>query len=210
MKLNAQNQSLGLLRSLLLLVLIIFGIWILNERGLVAIVMEGDKSKISLVIATLWIFSSIYWLYLSKVISSERSSFEGMDFSNKKLVVSKFFNSLKENENKDVLINAFESEFEKKISYGVIASDIALKLGLLGTIIGFILMLRPIAELNSTSPEDLKIALASMSSGMAVALYTTLTGLIVSTLLRIQFHVLAIWSISLLNDLAFYTEKNIE
>ena len=71
-------------------------------------------------------------------------------------------------------------------------------------------MLRPIAELNSTSPEDLKIALASMSSGMAVALFTTLTGLIVSTLLRIQFHVLAIWSISLLNDLAFYTEKNIE
>ncbi len=210
MKLNAQNQSLGLLRSLLLLVLIIFGIWILNERGLVAVVMEGDKSKISIVIATLWIFSSIYWLYLSKVISSERSSFEGMDFSNKKLVVSKFFNSLKENENKDVLVNAFESEFEKKISYGVIASDIALKLGLLGTIIGFILMLRPIAELNSTSPEDLKIALASMSSGMAVALYTTLTGLIVSTLLRIQFHVLAIWSISLLNDLAFYTEKNIE
>ena len=210
MKLNAQNQSLGLLRSLLLLVLIIFGIWILNERGLVAVVMEGDKSKISMVIATLWIFSSIYWLYLSKVISIERSSFEGMDFSNKKLVVSKFFNSLKENENKDVLINAFESEFEKKISYGVIASDIALKLGLLGTIIGFILMLRPIAELNSTSPEDLKIALASMSSGMAVALYTTLTGLIVSTLLRIQFHVLAIWSISLLNDLAFYTEKNIE
>ena len=71
-------------------------------------------------------------------------------------------------------------------------------------------MLKPISELNSTSPEDLKIALASMSSGMAVALFTTLTGLIVSTLLRIQFHVLAIWSISLLNDLAFYTEKNIE
>tara|TARA_S200000501_G_scaffold373950_1_gene422358 strand:+ start:18217 stop:18849 length:633 start_codon:yes stop_codon:yes gene_type:complete len=210
MKLNAQNQSLGLLRSLLLLVLIIFGIWILNERGLVAVVMEGDKSKISVVIAILWIFSSIYWLYLSKVISTERSSFEGMDFSNKKLIVSKFFNSLKETENKDILINAFESEFEKKISYGVIASDIALKLGLLGTIIGFILMLRPIAELNSTSPEDLKIALASMSSGMAVALYTTLTGLIVSTLLRIQFHVIAIWSISLLNDLAFYTEKKIE
>lgn len=207
MKLNPQNQSLGLLRSLLLLVLIIFGIWILNERGLVAVVMEGDKSKISMVIASLWIFSSIYWLYLSKVISSERNSFEGMDFSNEKLIVSRFFNSLKENENKDVLINAFESEFEKKISYGIIASDIALKLGLLGTIIGFILMLRPIAELNSTSPEDLKIALASMSSGMAVALYTTLTGLIVSTLLRVQFHVLAIWSISLINDLAFYTEK---
>ena len=210
MKFNTQNQSLGVLRSLLLLVLIIFGVWILDERGLLAVVLEGDKSQISTVIACLWIISSIYWLYLSKIISDERNSFENMEFKNKKLLVSRFFNSLEKNEDKDVLINAFESEFEKKISYGVVASDVALKLGLLGTIIGFILMLKPIADLNSTSPEDLKMALSSMSSGMAVALYTTLTGLIVSTLLRIQFHFSATWIISLLNDLAFYTENNFE
>ena len=210
MKFNTQNQSLGVLRSLLLLVLIIFGVWILNERGLLAVVLEGDKSQISTVIGCLWIISSFYWLYLSKIISDERNSFENMEFKNKKLLVSRFFNSLEKNEDKDVLINAFESEFEKKISYGVVASDVALKLGLLGTIIGFILMLKPIADLNSTSPEDLKMALSSMSSGMAVALYTTLTGLIVSTLLRIQFHFSATWIISLLNDLAFYTENNFE
>ena len=210
MKLNAKNQSLGVLRSLLLLVLIIFGVWILDERGLLAVVLEGDKSQISTVIGCLWIISSIYWLYFSKIISDERNSFENMEFKNKKLLVSRFFNSLEKNEDKDVLINAFESEFEKKISYGVVASDVALKLGLLGTIIGFILMLKPIADLNSTSPEDLKMALSSMSSGMAVALYTTLTGLIVSTLLRIQFHFSATWIISLLNDLAFYTENNFE
>jgi len=210
MKLNVKNQSLGVLRSLLLLVLIIFGVWILDERGLLAVVLEGDKSQISTVIGCLWIISSIYWLYLSKIISDERNSFENMEFKNKKLLVSRFFNSLEKNEDKDVLISAFESEFEKKISYGVVASDVALKLGLLGTIIGFILMLKPIADLNSTSPEDLKMALSSMSSGMAVALYTTLTGLIVSTLLRIQFHFSATWIISLLNDLAFYTEKNFE
>ena len=210
MKLNVKNQSLGVLRSLLLLVLIIFGVWILDERGFLAVVLEGDKSQISTVIGCLWIISSIYWLYLSKIISDERNSFKNMEFKNKKLLVSRFFNSLEKNEDKDVLINAFESEFEKKISYGLIASDVALKLGLLGTIIGFILMLKPIADLNSTSPEDLKMALSSMSSGMAVALYTTLTGLIVSTLLRIQFHFSATWIISLLNDLAFYTENNFE
>ena len=210
MKLNVKNQSLGVLRSLLLLVLIIFGVWILDDRGLLAVVLEGDKSQISTVIGCLWIISSIYWLYLSKIISDERNSFENMEFKNKKLLVSRFFNSLEKNEDKDVLISAFESEFEKKISYGVVASDVALKLGLLGTIIGFILMLKPIADLNSTSPEDLKMALSSMSSGMAVALYTTLTGLIVSTLLRIQFHFSATWIISLLNDLAFYTENNFE
>ena len=83
MKLNAKNQSLGVLRSLLLLVLIIFGVWILDERGLLAVVLEGDKSQISTVIGCLWIISSIYWLYLSKLISDERNSFENMEFKNK-------------------------------------------------------------------------------------------------------------------------------
>jgi biopolymer transport protein ExbB/TolQ len=32
--------------------------------------------------------------------------------------------------------------------------------------------------------------LAAMSSGMAVALYTTLAGLVTSTLLKLQYHVL--------------------
>jgi biopolymer transport protein ExbB/TolQ len=90
------------------------------------------------------------------------------------------------------------------------AADISLKLGLLGTIIGFILMLQPIAELNDTSPDSLKLALAGMSSGMAVALYTTLTGLIGSTLTRIQFHILSVRVSSLLNDITFYLDKNVE
>ena len=90
------------------------------------------------------------------------------------------------------------------------AADISLKLGLLGTIIGFILMLQPIAELNDTSSDSLKLALSGMSSGMAVALYTTLTGLIVSTITRSQFHILSVRISSLINDVTFYLDINLE
>ena len=128
----------------------------------------------------------------------------------KNLSTAKFFNGLKNKKEKDILLNALESDFEKKLSYGIIAAEISLKLGLLGTIIGFILMLQPIANLDNTSAENLKIALASMSSGMAVALYTTLSGIVVNTLLRIQFHISSTSITALLNDLAFYTEESIE
>ena len=64
------------------LVLIIFGVWILDERGLLAVVLEGDKSQISTVIGCLWIISSIFWLYLSIIFSVERNSFEYMEFIN--------------------------------------------------------------------------------------------------------------------------------
>ena len=203
-------KSIGLLQSMLLLMLIIFGIWLLNDRGLLSIVMEGDKSHISKVIGLLWIISTLYWLFVSNEISKERDSFNIGSFKNNKLSISKYFIALEKGEDKDILLKAFEAEYAKKLSYGWMAADISLKLGLLGTIIGFILMLQPIAELNDTSPDSLKLALSGMSSGMAVALYTTLTGLIVSTITRSQFHILSVRISSLINDVTFYLDINLE
>ena len=82
-------RSIGLLKSSLLLMLIIFGIWLLNDRGLLSIVMEGDKSHISKVIGFLWIISTSYWLFLSNEISKERDSFNVTSFINTKLSISK-------------------------------------------------------------------------------------------------------------------------
>jgi len=45
--------------------------------------------------------------------------------------------------------------------------------------------------LTSFDPSSLQSALAAMSAGMAVALYTTLTGLVANIILRFQFQFLA-------------------
>jgi hypothetical protein len=71
---------------------------------------------------------------------------------------------------------------------GHFVSELLLKLGLMGTVIGFILMLMPIAEIQTFDPSTLQQLLSSMSGGMAVALYTTLTGLITSTLVKYQYY----------------------
>ena len=68
--------------------------------------------------------------------------------------------------------------------------NLLLRLGLLGTIVGFILMLLPIAEMEGFDAGMMRELLSSMSGGMAVALYTTLAGLVTSTLLKLQYHVL--------------------
>jgi biopolymer transport protein ExbB/TolQ len=52
-------------------------------------------------------------------------------------------------------------------------------------------MLAPIASMQSFEPASLQTALGQMSGGMAVALYTTLTGLVCNLLLRLQFQFLA-------------------
>jgi MotA/TolQ/ExbB proton channel family len=73
---------------------------------------------------------------------------------------------------------------------GSFASDALMKLGLLGTIIGFILMLAPIAGLDSADRASIKSSMGLMSDGMAVAMYTTLSGLVGSILLQTQYYML--------------------
>ena len=51
-------------------------------------------------------------------------------------------------------------------------------------------MLLPVSSIREFDSSVMQQLLASMSGGMAVALYTTLTGLITSTLLRFQYYIL--------------------
>ena len=68
--------------------------------------------------------------------------------------------------------------------------DALLKLGLLGTIVGFILMLLPLATLENFDAASMKSSMKVMSGGMAVAMYTTLAGLIGSILVKAQYYIL--------------------
>ena len=205
-----QPKSNGLLRSLLLLTIILFGFWILNDQGLIQIVLKGDKSHISKAIIILWIVSTIYWIYLSRIIYLDKSLIGNEKDFSLNLSIGKYLRDLDKGEDNNSIIRVFESEYAKKLSFGWVAADISLKLGLLGTVIGFILMLQPISELNNTSPDELKSALSSMSSGMAVALFTTLTGLVSSILIRLQFQITSSNVVTLINEITFLVEKNIE
>ncbi|HRJ52073.1 MAG TPA: MotA/TolQ/ExbB proton channel family protein [Candidatus Thiothrix moscowensis] len=73
-------------------------------------------------------------------------------------------------------------------SSGWFLSDLMLRLGLVGTVIGFVLMLGSVYELQAEGINVLKQLLTSMGGGMQVALYTTLAGLGSAMLVSIQCH----------------------
>jgi hypothetical protein len=75
-------------------------------------------------------------------------------------------------------------------AFGNFAGDTLMKLGLIGTIVGFIMMLAPIAGLDTGNALAIKSSMNLMSEGMAVAMYTTLAGLVGSILVRIQYYML--------------------
>ena len=73
---------------------------------------------------------------------------------------------------------------------GWFVAEALLRLALLGTAIGFILMLIPIAQLSSFEVETLRNALAGMSGGMAIALNVTVTGIASALLLKVEYYFL--------------------
>ena len=85
-----------------------------------------------------------------------------------------------------------------------------MKLGLLGTVVGFILMLLPVGEIEEFDPSLMQQLLSAMSGGMAVALYTTLAGLVTSTLLKLQYHLLDASAAQLVTRLAVLVDVRLK
>jgi hypothetical protein len=73
------------------------------------------------------------------------------------------------------------------IDVGWFVAESCLALGMVGTVTGFLYMLGTAFEnIDVTNATTLQDALASMARGMSTALYTTLTGLIASLIIKVQ------------------------
>jgi hypothetical protein len=108
-----------------------------------------------------------------------------------------------------LLLRSLADRLRGSNGFGAFASDTLMKLGLLGTIIGFIIMLAPIAGLDAADKVAMKSSMGLMSDGMAVAMYTTLAGLVGSILVRIQYYMLDAATQRVFSDAVMLTETRV-
>ncbi len=90
---------------------------------------------------------------------------------------------------RDMLLQSLAGHFRVRTRVGTYAADLLYKLGMLGTVIGFVIMLNSMGDLSNFDVETLRGALQKMTGGMAVALLTTIAGLVCGMLLRVQFNI---------------------
>jgi len=199
------SEHVLLLKGLLLLAVVgiaFAGAW---RHGLLHRVWREDMTGISVAITLVFLVATAYGslclLRLSRALNhlaDVQRAIAGADAGRKAALpdgcVSRYIRDLhiKANLSKGrpidqgLLMDTFEAELKHGHLFGWFIADLLLSLGLLGTVIGFIVMLGPISGLDAGDQSAIKGALAAMSGGMAVALYTTLTGLIGGMLLKIQ------------------------
>ena len=111
--------------------------------------------------------------------------------------------------NEAELVEVYESKLKDPDEIGWFASDAMIKLGLLGTIIGFILMLSSVVNVTEFDVTTMQKILANMSSGMGTALYTTMAGLICSLLATAQYHMIERHIDELMNSIKHISQIHI-
>ena len=214
------TDRLPLLRWLIFTGVCAFGFVLAWYFGLFHLMLASDKTYISAIIVVLYIAATLHCLTRTMVISRETDSAQrvfslvsngapdlrvvGMDVVTANgtrlpagLVTAHIRNLILKARlqgrhplDQTLLLRGLADALRGPNQLGSFASDALMKLGLLGTIIGFILMLAPIAGLDSADRASVKSSMGLMSDGMAVAMYTTLSGLIGSILVQTQYYLL--------------------
>lgn len=228
-----------LMTWLILTGVIIFGFLVALELGLVQVIYDTDRSGISALIFAIYLAFSghCFWLALglsaewnavshAQVIIAENNEAlvltddnqvqvggsplpPGVMTNHIRNLIAKAVQHEEPRLDQTLLIQNLAERLRNKMTIGWFASDALVKLGLLGTIIGFILMLDPIASIEAFDVEHLKRALTTMTGGMAVALFTTLTGLIGSTLLKLQYQIIDNATVGLVDEITEITEVHV-
>jgi MotA/TolQ/ExbB proton channel family len=206
------GDFLPLLRWLILMSLTVFGVAVLWRLGLIRLMLETDRTHVSSLILVLFVVTTLHCLTQTWIVSREligvRSFEEALQrergclptvpndsrFPHGTLIARHVANLVAKARaqkgrrvDQTLLLRTLADRLRGREKIGVFVSEALLRLALLGTAVGFILMLIPIAGLTAFDAESLRKALAGMSSGMATALNVTVTGIATALLLKLQY-----------------------
>jgi hypothetical protein len=185
----------------------LFAVILLWYFGLIQRMIDSDHTYISPLICLLYVLSSAHCLWRILFVSREGAAAQkagesvtrdgigaavgtGLVARHIRDLVTKAAHQRGKHVDQTLLLRVLADRLRGSNAFGAFASDTMLKLGLLGTIIGFIMMLAPIGGLDPENREAVRASMSLMSDGMAVAMYTTLVGLAASILLKVQYSIL--------------------
>jgi hypothetical protein len=164
-------SSVGILRWWLFAIIVLTGGSVAYSNGIFNMVYSSDTRKLSVVIFIMFLIMSL-WCGVKTYILSHCLNVLGKES----------YGDDAYKEVKDIMGN-----MEGYQDAGWFVSDLCLSCGMVGTVIGFIMMLGSFGQIDIADTANAHMIMANLSSGMAVALITTLVGLICSMAIKVQY-----------------------
>jgi hypothetical protein len=178
------------------LAVVIYG-WM---KGWISEVVEQDITHISLVIAGVFIFGWLICAWKILRCSRELNAIQQAEIT--ALTRSQWYTELAgqvSGDSRTTIAECLRSRLYSRISVVRLIANNLIILGLIGTVIGFIISLggidaERVADVASVAP-----MVSTLIQGMSVALYTTLVGAVLHVWLMMCYQLLATGTVNLVN-----------
>ena len=203
------NHHLIFLRWLLLAIMISFLVYLLWDTHILTGMLAADRTWICTSITILFVLTSFHCAYRSYLISREHKTLQqikhnlrlnptdeinviDLSAQQSKTVsavaryifhVTQTRQAEPENLHAEVLAETLRGQHQ----VGWFITGLLIKLGLLGTVIGFGFMLSSVGSIESLEISNMESLMQKMTQGMGIALNTTMFGLVCSMFLGIQY-----------------------
>lgn len=198
----------AVLKWVLLMALITIGAVVSYDYGLLTYLFTADKSKLTILIAVLYVAFSAHCLWILVELAREyrraltwkaelAQAVKAPPPPRGQGLVDRYVADLiraRENPgevegNAHLLMQSLGASFRRRTKIGTYGTDLLYKLGMLGTMVGFVMMLNSMGDMANFDVDTLRAALQKMIAGMAVSLLTTIAGLIGGILLRLEYNI---------------------
>ena len=203
-----QYKYLLILRySLINLVGLIF-LFVLITQGYVTKAIKADITNMVTVILTLFAVGFILAAYRTFWLSKELN-YSFLKILPNHSLAKEFLHSSKKLDasSRNNLAASLRIKLSSKIGYIKFMANTLVILGLIGTVIGFIIALSGVDGSVSSNPEEVSKMVSTLIQGMSVALYTTLVGSICSVWLNICYQIMSTGANKLLSKIIELGEK---
>ena len=170
------------LEWLLLAGMLAFATWLLGVRGVWALLLSADPTGITLVIIVVFFASTLWCGARSRALQRERAAFErGQGWG------AAYLQALRaEPRDAGAPMDLLLEHTHGPHGTAWWVNGIQLKLGLLGKVIGFSILALQIGQMQNFDPSQSQELLKNLTTGLGVALLTTMVGLVGNILLGLQ------------------------
>ena len=193
--------------SLINLVGLVF-LFVLITQGYISKAIKADITNMVIVILTLFAVGFILAAYRTFWLSRELN-YTFLKILPNESLAKEFLQSSKKLDasSRNNLAASLKIKISSRISYIKFMANTLVILGLIGTVIGFIIALSGVDGSVSSNPEEVSKMVSTLIQGMSVALYTTLVGSICSVWLNICYQIMSTGANNLLSKIIELGEK---
>ncbi|MBK8453275.1 MAG: MotA/TolQ/ExbB proton channel family protein [Thiofilum sp.] len=182
---NLSTPYLSVLYWLWFMGLVGLGVYISWDLHVLQPMITTDTTRISIVILLLGLAGLLHGGYRAYFLARQQQALQTL---NRAIPLHTYLQARSDPSTNETLLTEQLAEYLRGAHQtGWFINGMLIKLGLLGTVIGFVMMLTSLDGLQSLDINQLQTLMQQMTKGMGIALNTTIFGLIGSLILGIQY-----------------------